>query len=443
MKQTLADPFKHPMKSMIHTLVKPASIALTAGLLAAVNIPAKAANFGDPVPGLTSGQLSDFNTGQNSFYMRIGTANGLGPVFNNRSCANCHFAPTTGGAGSSLVTFFGRNSGGVFDPLTSQGGPVLHDNTISTNFSQMTMTNAVDMASELTNSFINTNYFEKIPSNANVIAQHSTLPLYGSGLIEAIPDSEIISNAAVPNADHIVGTVAYVTDPVTGQQKVGRFGWKAQHADVLAFVADAANNEIGRTSRFFPVGHAPNGNTNTYNALNQVADPNDNIDGTGKADIDRIADYLRLLGAPPTTALSSNALAGQALFSQIGCAICHTPAMTTAANFVPVSDLAIETNTVITALSSQTVPLYSDLLLHNMGSLNDGIALRGAATNQMKTPPLWGLASSAPYLHDGRATNSLDVAIRLHAGDAALAAGRYVGLTTNQQSQIVTFLKAL
>ena len=429
-------------KSTKPTLAKFAYFALTAGLLAATNMRTNAANFGDPIPGLTTNQLADFTAGHNSFYARIEPTNGLGPIFNNRSCANCHFNPTTGGSGSSLVTFFGKIASGTFDPLISEGGPVLQDNSTSTNYSAMHFTNATDMAFEMQTPFVNTNYFEKVPADANVVAQHSAMPLFGSGLIEAIPESEIISNAAVTNADGIVGTVAMVTDPVTGQQMVGRFGWKAQQADLLAFVSQAANNEIGVTSRIFPVGNAPNGNTNTYNTLNQCADPNDNIDGSGKANIDREADYLRYLGPPPGSATSSNTVAGKVLFSQIGCAICHTPTMTTAANFIPVSDLAIVTNTVITALSGQTVPLYSDLLLHNMGSLNDNIALGGAATNMMKTPPLWGLTNSAPYLHDGRGTN-LDYAIRLHAGDAALAEGRYINLTPTQQSQLQAFLNSL
>lgn len=442
MKQISAEPRKHPAKYMKHT-PKFACIVLTAGLLAATNITINAANFGDPIPGLTSGQLTDFNTGFNSFYERIEVTNGLGPVFNNRSCANCHFSPSTGGSGSALVTLFGRNANGVFDPLISQGGPVLQDNTVSTNFAAFNFTNAVDMAAELKSGFPSTNHLEIIPTNANVVANHLTPPLYGSGLIEAIPDSAIQANAALTNADGIVGTVAMVTDPVTGQQRVGRFGWKAQLPNLLSFAADASNKEIGRTSRISPIGQAPNGNTNLYNQLNTVSDPNDIIDGTGKADIDRIADYLRFLGAPPPVALTSNALAGQTFFSQIGCAICHTPSMTTDPNFIPVSDLPGVSNTVITALSGQTVNLYSDLLLHNMGSLNDNIALGAAQTNQMRTAPLWGLRVSAPYLHDGRATNSVDRAIRLHAGDAAVSASRYINLNATQQSQLREFLNSL
>ena len=110
-----------------------------------------------------------------------------------------------------------------------------------------------------------------VPANANVTAKRITQHMFGIGLVEAIAESTIESNAAVANPDGIVGTVAFVTDLVDGKQHVGRFGWKAQHATLLAFTADAANNEVGITSRIEPVGQAPNGNTNLYNELNTRA----------------------------------------------------------------------------------------------------------------------------------------------------------------------------
>jgi CxxC motif-containing protein (DUF1111 family) len=276
-----------------------------------------------------------------------------------------------------------------------------------------------------------------------VIALRKVRMLFGAGLIEAIPDSVIVSNAAVPNTDGITGTVAYVTDLVDGKQHAGRFGWKAQYATLLSFVADAANNELGRTSRIESAGHAPDGNVSLYNTYNTLADPNDTTNANGKADIDRDSDYIRLLGPAPTLPLTANAIAGQTLFHQISCDECHTPTLTTSSAFVPVSDLASVTNLSYAALSSKSVPLYSDLALHNMGSLNDGIAQGAASTNQMMTAPLWGLRFKIPYLHDGRATNSVDGAIRAHAGDAAAAATRYSNLSTNQQQQVVQFLNSL
>jgi CxxC motif-containing protein (DUF1111 family) len=105
--------------------------------------------------------------------------------------------------------------------------------------------------------------------------------------------------------------------------------------------------------------------------------------------------------------------------------------------------LASETSAPIAALSNISVPLYSDLLLHNMGTLNDGIAQGGASPNQMMTAPLWGLRYKVPYLHNGSATNSVDAAIRAHAGDAAAAESRYANLTATQQQDLVAFLNSL
>ena len=374
------------------------------------------ANFGDPVPGLTAALTTNFIVGAGTFNQVETVATGLGPIYNNSSCANCHNFPASGGSGTATVTRFGENTNGVFNPLISQGGSLLQDNSTTTNF-------------------------EVIPANANVTAKRITIALWGNGLIEAIPDSTIISNAALPNVDGITGTVALVTDLVSGQQRVGRFGWKGQLATLISFNADAQNNEMGITSRIEPVGQAPNGNTNLYNRINTVADPNDVVDASGKANVDRRTDYVRLFGPPPTVPLSASALAGQTLFAQINCTECHTPSMITTNAFIPTENLTNE-NTVITALSSKVVNLYSDLALHNMGSLADGIAQGAASTNQMLTAPLWGLRENNPYMHDGRAF-TVDAAIRDHAGDALPAANRYINLSTNQQQQVVDFLNSL
>jgi len=377
------------------------------------------ANAGDPVPNLTSTLSTNFTVGSATFQTVYYPAQGLGPIYNNSACANCHNFPVAGGSGSSLLKRYGLNTNGVFNPLTNLDGTLLHTAYINAQCTE-------------------TNY----PASANVFALRKTKLLFGDGLIEAIPASVIESNAAVANRDGIVGTVAMVTD-VDGLQLVGRFGWKGQYGSLLGFTADAANNELGRTSRIQPVGHAPFGNVSLYNTYNTVADPNDVTNATGKADIDRASDYVRLLSPAPTLGLTTAAVAGQALFHSISCDECHTPALNTGTNFIPVSDLAVETNTAIAALSNIAVPLYSDLLLHNMGGLADGIAQAAANTNQMLTAPLWGLRYKIPYLHDGRATNSVDTAIRLHAGDAQAAATRYINLTTTQQQDLLAFLNSL
>jgi CxxC motif-containing protein (DUF1111 family) len=221
-----------------------------------------------------------------------------------------------------------------------------------------------------------------------------------------------------------------VSDPINGGTHVGRFGWKAQHSSLLVFAGDAYLNEMGITSRLFPTENAPNGDAALLAQFDKVADPEDQVDATtGKGDIDVAADFMRLLAPPPVRPPTAAANQGRVLFQQIGCAQCHTPTLNTAPN-------------AIAALSMKVVPLYSDLLLHDMGTLGDGIVQGNAGPNEMRTPPLWGLRVSAPYLHDGRARN-VDEAIRQHEGQGANARDRYTKLQLKQRAQLLAFLQTL
>jgi CxxC motif-containing protein (DUF1111 family) len=138
---------------------------------------------------------------------------------------------------------------------------------------------------------------------------------------------------------------------------------------------------------------------------------------------------MRFLGPPPSLPLSRSAQVGKSLFSQIGCAVCHTPTLFTGSNSVA-------------ALSFKPVNLYSDLLLHDMGSLGDGIAQGNARPREMKTAPLWGLRAVPVFLHDGRAA-TVDEAIRDHDGEASTARNRYRRLSPAQRQTIVDFLNSI
>jgi len=271
---------------------------------------------------------------------------------------------------------------------------------------------------------------EKIPAQANVVAERQTTPLFGLGLIEAIPDQTILRNAGSRKPDGVSGRASIVLDVATGQQRVGRFGWKAQQATLLAFAGDAYLNEVGITSRLFPHENAPNGDTNLLALADTVEDPEDEIDpATGKADIDTFADFMRFLAPPPPLPLTSSANSRQTIFNQLGCAVCHVPQMQTGTNS-------------IAALDRKTVRLYSDLLLHDMGSVGDGIAQGTARPREMRTPPLWGARASAPYLHDGRAA-TLSQAIAAHDGEGKAARDRYYRLGFTQRRQLMDFLNSL
>ena len=262
------------------------------------------------------------------------------------------------------------------------------------------------------------------------MARRVTTPLFGAGLIEAIPDATLIAAAAAQKTDGVHGRVSLLNDVTTGTQRVGRFGWKAQQATLLAFSADAYVNEMGTTNRFFPEENAPNGNAALLARADQIQDPEDEVNATtGKGDVDRAADFMRALAPPVRGPSSAAVLAGERLFTSINCVTCHTPALLTGPGPVP-------------ALSLQRVPLYSDLLLHDMGTLGDGIAQGPAGPRDLRTAPLWGLGSRPVYLHDGR-TESLDEAIRAHAGEATAARTRYTQLPTAQQEQLRAFLRSL
>lgn len=369
-----------------------------------VEVPVTA--FGDPLPGLTAAQLSAFSAGLSRFLNAEDAAHGLGPIFNDRSCIACHGRPTAGGGSPVRVTRFGQRTAAGFDPLDALGGSLLQ-------------LRAIDPQA-----------LEVVPAQANVVAQRLSTPLYGLGLIEAIPDETLIANAERQKALGLNGVPSLVTDPASGKVRVGRFGWKAQQATLLAFSADAFLNEMGITNRLFPTENAPNGNATLLARFDRVADPEDPVDpATGKGDIDTVADFMRYLAAPPSVRFTQTALQGRVTFEQIGCDGCHTPQMTTGAN-----DVA--------ALNYKALYLYSDLLLHDMGSLGDGIAQGTAGTRDMKTAPLWGLRARAPYLHDGRA-GTVDQAIRLHDGEALPARDAYQALTATQRQQLLEFLGAI
>lgn len=146
-------------------------------------------------------------------------------------------------------------------------------------------------------------------------------------------------------------------------------------------------------------------------------------------DIDLAADYMRLLAPPPHLALAPLTIAGEVSFTQIGCASCHMPTLHKGAN-------------AIQALDRKAVNLYSDLLLHDMGRLNDGIAQSNATMHEMRTPPLWGLPARDSYLHEGR-SSTVDGAIRAYEGEGTFSRDRYIRMNPQQRQQLLDFLAIL
>lgn len=366
---------------------------------------------GDPLPGLTAGELDRFVKGRDEFNHVLGNAEGLGPIFNDSSCGQCHSLPVAGGFSSSSVTRFGKAASGPddFDPLDDLGGSLLQDQTI-------------DIACT-----------EFVPPEADVQTFRTTPHLFGLGLVEAIPDADLLDLESNPPHGSVSGVAHMVTPLEGGGLRVGRFGWKSQVPTVLTFSADASLNEMGLTNRFLGTENAPNGNLALLAACDSVPDPEDGPDLEGFDRIDRQTDFQRFLAAPPQTPKSG--MAGEALFSQAFCDACHVPSFTTGT--------APEA-----ALSNVTFKPYSDFLLHEV--VGDGIVQGAGTETRLRTAPLWGLSQRAGVglLHDGSATgdtaeNNIHTAIMAHDNEAAFSQAAYAALSGAQQDQLIAFLMSL
>jgi CxxC motif-containing protein (DUF1111 family) len=363
--------------------------------------------FGDPLQGLTPDLLARFQAGQTLFEKEFDPPGGLGPVFNNTACAKCHFDGAIGGGSGMLETRYGQVINGVFNPLTQFDGQLLHSMGIG-------LFNGVDFVGEV------------VPPEANVVAQRRTTPLFGLGLVDAVPDQTLKDLAQFEQdfTPETAGQALVLTDVFSGQPRVGRFGWKSQIGTVLTFTGNAFLNEMGITTPFFPHENPPGGN-----AALLVANPARNNPNDTTETVMQIADHTTFLGPPPQLPLTRGARRGGELFLAIGCAACHVPVLRTGPNEVP-------------ALNEVDFFPFSDFLVHDMGSLNDGIAQPPATAQQMRTAPLWGARVRTSFLHDGRA-KSIEDAILAHDGQGLAARNRFATLTAREQAQLLEFINSL
>jgi CxxC motif-containing protein (DUF1111 family) len=222
------------------------------------------------------------------------------------------------------------------------------------------------------------------------------------------------------------GRISIVTDPSSGQLRVGKFGWKGQQPTLFAFAGDAYVNEMGVTTPLFPDENRPQGNAALLAANPADNAPND-IDNSSLV---KFTDFMAFLAPPPRgDANPRDFQAGASIFVQIGCADCHFPTLQTGPN-----DIA--------ALNQVTFSPYSDFLLHDMGSLGDGITQNTAGPRDMRTPPLWGLRFKQSLLHDGR-TTSVPSAIAAHDGQGRDSGRRFVRLRPQDRARLLTFLNTL
>ncbi len=387
-----------------HLIVGAAIAGVTAALLTAQTQGA----LGLPLPGITSVEFQEFRLGLDDFLEVEASEEGLGPAFNGTSCAACHNIPTIGGAGTMAELRAGRRTAsGEFETLDASGETLFQMFSVPGHGCQPVL-----------------------PADTNVFARRVPIPLFGAGLVEAIPDQTLLAleDPFDRNGDGVSGRAGLIVDVETGERRVGRFGWKAQHATLMTFGADAYRNEMGITNDLFPQESAFGITADRMRLCDPFPDPEDIRDPRSRRrGIDNFASFMRFLAPAAREAANDQIRSGEQIFAAIGCATCHVPALETGPSSNPL-------------FHRKTVALFSDLLLHDVGT-GDGIKQGGAEPNEMRTPALWGLRLRRPLLHDGTAT--LEQAILRHSGEAELARRGFERLGGADGAALLAFLGSL
>jgi CxxC motif-containing protein (DUF1111 family) len=365
---------------------------------------------------LSNAQTVLFSQGNDQFFANRTAATGLGPYFVATGCGSCH-ASDNRGHPFTILTRFGQSdtTGNAF---LAEGGPQL-------------------------GTFCLPGFMpEQIPPGATSTRLIAPITA-GVGFLEAVPDSEILAFAAanVNNPDGVRGHPNYNTIPEFAQVLNGampradgkyicRFGRKAAVYNLQQQVALAYNHDMGITSSFYP--------NNPFNYLDQTTPTSPMTPEVDNNTLNSVVFYVTCLQTPiQRNTTDTTVVRGNQVFTQIGCETCHKQTLTT--GYSPVD-----------ALSYQTFSPFTDLLVHDMGpGLDDGYTEGTARTSEWRTVPLWGLGlapgvQGGTYylLHDGRA-HSIEQAIQMHGGEAAVSAQRFGSLSPSDQSALITFLKSL
>jgi CxxC motif-containing protein (DUF1111 family) len=365
-----------------------------------------------PIDGLSDADRAAFDDGLAEFETMYDDSGGLGPLYVTKACAACHQDGTRGPGKTMRMVMV--NADGYTTATDQSALPYGH--LVRMGLTAGATTPVVP------------------PNLPNVKVTIRLGPqLLGRGYMDAVDDSEIASQESTQagRADAIHGKINRVTfDAIpnpdttfgtyqTGQTNlVGRFGLKARQASIDDYIAGAYLGAIGVTSPMQP---------------NELANP-DNLTDDLKPGIDipidaidRVAFYVRRVAIPPRQDVTG----GAALFDSVQCSACHVPTMKTRADY-PIAQLA-----------GRDAPIYTDLLLHDMGvALADGLGDQSATSTTWRTPALIGVRFAGAFLHDGRAATVRD-AISAHAGEAAAVSAAFGNLSAADQETLVSFVEGL
>ncbi len=415
---------------------------------------------GNFITGLTPSQQDYFNDGQRRFQevesVQNGANNGLGPTFNSNSCSSCHAQPAIGGTSPSVNPQIAvANLDGAANTIPSfitLNGPVREARFKLATEPNGRLTSTPDGGvhglftitgrSDATSCQMAQPNFERM-LNENNISFRIPTPVFGEGLIESITEDTIIANQSAEGAWKQFLGVSGTPNRSGNDGSITRFGWKAQNKSLLMFAGEAYNVEMGITNEIFPDERGyPPAKIPAGCMINPIPEDATNFDATSTvaapSDIVAFANFMRFLDQPAPsctgTGCSQSIQNGRNLFINVAkCSVCHTPSLTTGTSYVA-------------ALSNVQANLFSDLLLHHMGSgLADGVSQGAAGPDQFRTAPLWGLGQRLFFLHDGR-TSDLMRAIENHASpgsEANTVIRNFNELTENQKQDLLNFLRSL
>ena len=432
---------------------------------------------GGPVAGLSADQLRFFQDALARFSVSDTVSTGLGPRFNAEFCAQCHSQPAVGGSSpsTSAFPFVGPNpevavatdmgAANTVPTFVTADGPIREarfkylrpqrgapggearrgfggDRAVMDPEEPLSPDGSVHDLYTVTGRTDAGGCVLSQPDFARALAEDNVIfriptPVFGVGLIESISDETILSSFAASARQRAALGIGGVANRSGNDGTITRFGWKAQNKSMVVFAGEAYNVEVGVTNEVFPNERGDFGVPDPSSCV-PLAQPEDSTNflpvGSDTAavpsDIVQFALFMRLLDQPaPAVATAS----GAALFASVGCAACHTPSMTTGAS--PVA-----------ALSSVRANLFSDLMLHHMGSgLADGISQGNAGPDQFRTSPLWGVGQRVFFLSQGQ-TSDLVEAIKLHrspGSEANQVIRNFERLSTSDQQDLINFLRSL
>jgi CxxC motif-containing protein (DUF1111 family) len=411
------------------------------------------ASAGSAIAGLTPNQQAFFSAGLAQFAELQSvtgtvpnTSGGLGPRFNGEGCGQCHSQPAIGGTSPALnpqfataedqgatneIPFFVTSTG----PVREARFPFMPD--LKTPDGSVHDLFTITGRSDAVGCKIAQPDFRQAAQNGNLVFRIPT-PLFGDGLIEVIHESDI-RKQMTQHADRKAQLGIAGRPNISGNDAtITRFGWKAQNKSVGVFAGEAYNVEIGVTNELFP-----NERDETPGCqFNGTPEDTTNFDQDGTnlpSDVSLFTDFMEMLDQPQPAPVTPSTTHGQKIFTQIGCALCHTPSFTTGQSS-------------IAALSNVQVNLFSDLLLHHMGpKLADGISQGVAGGDEFRTAPLWGLGQRIFFLHDGR-TSDLVKAIHEHHShgngqypdsEANGVIEKFRRLSVQDQQDLLNFLRSL